>query len=217
MAKLNFDLRPVDTRHTLSAIRKYLQIMEEQMPTIESKELSDLEAERPTSGCEEEYSIFSSIVSHTENLFEEDIIPTMRYSFVVFLHTVFETRLRSLCDDVKQEKGIPISVSELRGSAIDQARDYLSKLADIQVGSYGEWNSLRDFQKIRDCIVHSYGFVSSGERGGKAVERIIEGSSELTLNHRRRICPTRGFCLRQLEAVEAFLNRLMADMGWEIK
>lgn len=186
------------------------------MPFVQQAELDALEAERPAGGDEEEQSIHSSFVTHAENLFDEDLIPTMRYSFIIFLHTVFETRLRALCDSLRRERSFPISVSDLRGSAIDQAKDYLTKFAAIPVGEYPEWNSLRNFQKIRDSIVHDYGFVRPKEERFGQVLRIIEADPDLDLNHYNRICPAPAFCARQLGYVESFLNQLMSDMGWRI-
>lgn len=213
---LNIDLRPVDTRHAISAIRKYLQIMEEQMPVVQLTELASLEADRPPGDDEEELSIHNSIVNHTENLFEDDLIPTMRYSFIVFLHTVFETRLRDLCSTIRRERNLPIALSDLRGSAIEQARGYLSKLASIPVGGYADWAPIRNFQKIRDCIVHDYGFVKRADDRFRRVVQIVDSDQGLSLNDWNRICPSHDFCFRQLGHVESFLNQLMTDMGWKL-
>ena len=213
---LNIDLRPVGTRHAISAIRKYLELMEKQMPIVQEMEFAALEADRPEGDDEEDRSIHSSIVTYTENLFEEDLVPTMRYSFIIFLHTVFETRLRDFCDRVRLEQNHRISVADLRGSAIDQARDYLTKLAAIPVADYPEWSQLKNFQKIRDCIVHTYGFIHAGEDRFASVKRIIDSDPDLTLNHRSRISPGSKFCERHLANVESFLNRIMTALGWKI-
>lgn len=213
---LEIDLRPVDTKHAISASRKYLEIMEQHMPLIQQAELSALEGTRELADDGEGRSIHSSIITYAENLFEEDIIPTMRYSCIVFLHTVFETRLHDLCDTLRLEKSIPISLSDLRGSAIDQAKDYLSKLADIPVATYPEWDPLRSFQKIRDCIVHHYGFVKPNEDRFKNIMNIIKSDPNLTLNCRNRISPSIGFIKRQINYTESFLDRLMTDMGWDL-
>jgi len=212
----NIDLRPVDTRHAISAIRKYLELMEAQMPLVQQAELDALEAERPDGGDEVEQSIHWSFVTHTENLFEEDLIPTMRYSFIVFLHTVFETRLRIFCDLLRRERNFPIAVTDLRGSAIEQPKDYLTKFAGIAVADYPEWNSLKNSQKIRDSIVHDHGFVRPKEERFKAVLQIVDSDPDLKLDDNHRICPGPGFCVRQLAKVESFLNHLMTDMGWRI-
>ena len=210
----SFDLRPIDTTHAISAIRKYLEIMEEQIPLIQNAEMSALEGSWPEG--DEEQSIHSSIIVYTENLFEEDLIPTMRYSSIVFLHTVFETRLRDLCNVLRRDNKIPISLLDLKGSAIDQAKSYLTKMANISVATYPEWSSIRSFQKIRNCVVHEFGFVEPKEEKSKDILKVIQSDPSLSLNHYNRIIPTSDFCKNQLKDVESFLLRLMGDMGWKL-
>ena len=213
---LNIDLRPVDTLHTISVLKKYLAAIEQQMPIIRAIEIASLESDRPAGNDEEEQSIFSGYVSHLENVFDEDLFPTMRYSCIVFLHTMLETQLRSLCNAIRQEKDLPISLSDLRGSAIEQARDYLKKLAGIRVSEYPEWSDLRTLQKVRDCIVHQYGFLNSEDSRHQKIRALAESSPDLEIICQNRISPSSEFCVRQLSNIESFLKRLMIDMGWKL-
>lgn len=212
----NIDLRPVDTLHAVSALKKYFEVMEQQMQVIQLTEISSLEADRPPGNDDEEQSIFSGYLSHLENLFEEDLVPSMRYSFIVLLHTVFETHLHFHCRMIRQERNLPISLSDLRGSAIDQARDFLTKLARIRVGDYPEWNGLRMFQKIRDCIVHHYGFLKPDNVRHRQIRYFAENDPDIVVTHQRRLSPDANFCVRQHSQVESFFRHLMADMGWDV-
>ncbi len=214
--ELNIDLRPVDTLHAVSALRKYLEVIEEQMPIIQVIEISSLEGQQPPGSNEEEQSIFSGHVSNLEALFEDNLIPTMRYSFIVFLHTVFETNLRSLCNAIRREKNLPISLCDLRGSALDQARDYLTKIAGIAVSDYPEWTDLRTFQKVRDCIVHHYGFLDPNDIRHRRIQELAQNDPDLEINYQRRILPAANFCTRQLAHVDSFFRRLMVDIGWDV-
>src|ERR1035437_337800 len=118
------DLRPVDTQHAISALRKYIEVMEAQMEEVQHCEHVVLEGERPKGADEEEDKIFRDREDALERLFEQDIIPAMRYSFVVLMHTVFEARLRAFCSNMQTERSIPITFSDLYGSPIERARTY---------------------------------------------------------------------------------------------
>ena len=213
---LNIDLRPVDTLHAISALKLYLEVMEQQMPVIQLTEISSLEAERPPGNDEEEQSIFSGYVSHLENLFEDDLIPSMRYSFIVLLHTVFETHLHGLCRKIQRERNLPLSLSDLRGSPVEQGRDYLTKLAGIKVSDYKEWGALLMFQKIRDCIVHHYGFLNLIDSRHKQIRESAQNNPDIEITSQGRIAPGANFCSSQHAKVDSFFRRLMTDMGWDV-
>jgi hypothetical protein len=76
------------------------------------------------------------------------------------MHILFETRLRAFCGDMQNDREVPISLSDLRGSQIEQVRTYLTRLATLKAADFPEWQHLRTLQKIRDCIIHAYGFAA---------------------------------------------------------
>lgn len=207
---INLDLRYVETFHAISALRTYLDLMEQQMPIVQTCELATLEAERPPGNDDEEQSHHQNEVNYLEQLFEEDLFPTMRYSFVVFLHTVFETRLRGFCVGVQRERKLPISLTDLDGSAIDQAKTYLTKLVGVAVGSFDEWAQLRRFQDIRDCIVHHYGYLSPNDSKHERIRQFAATSDEISIASDDRIHLSRAFCERHLTNIESFFKRLIA-------
>ena len=103
------------------------------MLIVQSHEIAAFKAERPLGDSEDQQSIYFAELGHLEDLFEEDIVPTMRYSFVVFLHTVFESQLRAFCNRIQRERTLPLGLNDVRGSAMEQARTYLAKMISIPV------------------------------------------------------------------------------------
>jgi hypothetical protein len=207
---INLDLRYVETFHAISALRMYLDLMEQQMPIVQTCELATLEAERPAGNDEEKQSLHWNEVNDLERLFEEDLFPTMRYSFVVFLHTVFETRLRGFCVGEQRERKLPISLTDLYGSAVDQASTYLTKLVGVAVGNFPEWAHLRRFQSIRDCIVHHYGYLSPNDSRHERIREFAATSDVIAITSDDRIHLSRAFCEQHLTNIEAFFRRLIA-------
>jgi hypothetical protein len=115
---IHIDLRGYETVHTISALQKYVEIMEQQMPIVQALELATLDAQRPAGDDEEEQAVLLQERSYLEGLFEDDLIPTMRYSFVVFVHTILESQLRAFCAAMKHERGVALSLPEIRGSFV---------------------------------------------------------------------------------------------------
>jgi hypothetical protein len=105
---------------SISALRKFLEIMEAQLEEVHRCERVVLEGERPTSGDEEDHNLFSNQQNAMEELFEQDLTPAMRYSFIVLMHIVFETRLRAFCaDNLRSDRPEPIK----SGSAVLPSRE----------------------------------------------------------------------------------------------
>ena len=209
------DLRPVDTQHAISALRKYLEVMEAQMGEVQRCERVVLEGERPKGADEEEDRIFRDREDALEQLFEQDLIPAMRYSFVVLMHTVFETRLRAFCSNMQTERSIPITLLDVHGSPIERACTYLSKLAALPVANFPEWQHLRTFQKVRNCIVHDYGYVTeSGNRKEKKIRALVRQNIGIAIDDYGRLALTKAFCEQYLTHVDTFFGNLFRASGW---
>ena len=205
---IDVDLRDVDTYHAISALRTYLELMEQQMSIVETCELATLHAERPAGSDEEEQSLHWNEVNYLERLFEEDLFPTMRYSFIVFLHTVFETHLRRFCVGLQRERNLPVALTDLQGSAVDQASSYLTKLVGIPVAKFPEWTHLRRFQSIRDCIVHHYGYLNAKDSRHESIRQFAATANDITITPDDRIQLSRAFCEQHLANIADFFKRL---------
>lgn len=211
LTAFDIDLRNVDTHHVISAVHAYLDLMEKQMIIVQDRELAILEKERPPGNDEEEKSLHWNNVSHLERLFEEDLFPSMRYSFVVLLHTVFETRLRAFCEKTQRTRNLQISLTDLRGSAVDQAKKYLAKLVGIQVGDFPEWSHLQHFQKIRDCIVHQYGYLSPDDDRHQSIRNYASTSKSISITSHDRIVLSMAFCEQHHANIKSFFTRLFEE------
>ena len=187
---LGFDTRSFETQHAVSVLQKYHDVMEAQIEEVLRCERVALVAERPENADEEDLQIFWSQQNYLEELFEHDLIPAMRYSFVVLMHIVFETRLGAFCSALQREREIAIAPNDLAGSAIDQARTYRTKLAHIPIGDVLEWQHLRRIQKIRNCIVHAHGFVAeSGKEDEKYLRQLAKQNIGVAINESDARCP----------------------------
>lgn len=212
---LNCDLRGVDTEHAISALQKYLETMETQMAEVHRLERVALDAERPRDADEADRQAFWDEQKALESLFGQDLIPAMRYSFVVLSHTVFETRLRAFCSDMQRDPQIRITVTDLGGSPIDRARTYLSKLAALKVADIPEWQQLRSFQRVRDCVVHAYGYVPELSGGKeKDIRELVRQNIGVTVDEQGRLALTKAYCGAHLSCLQSFFQSLFQAAGW---
>lgn len=80
----------------------------------------------------------------------------LRYSFIVLLHLVVENQLVQFCNELKEQRNLPIRSNEMSGDAIKRSKIYLQKVAGI---SNINWTPVEDLSKVRNCIVHAFGKV----------------------------------------------------------
>jgi len=211
---MDLSLRSIFIPYTIGTLRKYLDVTEAQMEECFHLERNTLETEAPTDMDEEIHDEHLREHRDLKNLYDLELRPSLRYSFLMLLHIVFETQLRVLCNDIKSQRGLPIAMKDLRGSAIDQALAFLTKLADLSVQNLPEWEQLRTLQKIRDCIVHCHGHVDDSrdrnflrELAGKGVGVSIDGPDN-------RLWVTNQFCEEQLTNLDRLFERLFKAAGW---
>lgn len=139
----------------------------------------------------------------------------MRYSFIVSLQIFMETQLRRFCSDIQRERHVPISVTDLKGSAIDQTRIFLTKLAGVIVQDFPEkeWENLRTLQKIRDCIVHAYGRVKDS-RDESFLRQLASNITGVSIDYEGRLLIEKGYCEQQLANSRMLFEHLFEAVGW---
>lgn len=212
----SIDLRPADITHGLSALRKYREVMEAQMVVAKEVEIASMEAERPPGQDEMDHSIYSGWVISMENLFDEDLIPAMRYSFVVMSHSFFEKQLHWVCDVLKKDQAIPIAASDLRDSPIRQAECYLDKFCQVIVRDYPQWSFIRNVQTFRNCIVHANGILDPDEPRLKHLKKFLKTNQNTSVTGQNQVLLEAQFCADYLDQLKGFFKRLMSDIGWEV-
>jgi len=139
----------------------------------------------------------------------------MRYSFLVLVHIIFETKIRDFCSRIQCDLNLPqIAVTDLRGSPINQAKLFLTRLAGIRVQDFPEWEQLRTLQKVRDCIVHAYGHIADSS-DELFLRQLAAKSEEVSVDDVGRIAVTKAFCQKHLAALQTLFNRLFLCVGWK--
>jgi hypothetical protein len=213
---IHIDFRPMDALHALSMLRGYIEVVEPQMEEVLRCERVALDAQVPENADETDIQLFRNEQQALEDFFQRGLTPTMRYSFVVFIHIVFETRLRAFYAAMQQERKLPLRLTDIRGSAMERARTYLSKLVGVAVGEYPEWSYLRSLQAVRDCIVHSYGYIDSTDERSQPLRQLARQHIGLSISDDDRLLLSKSFCDQHLTHLSNLFNRLFEFTGWKL-
>ena len=163
-------------------------------------------------GDDDEWGEFRAEMDIVEHSFEDDLIPSHRYSFVVLLHVLLETTLRSVCLEIQKERGLSISLGDLAGSPMDKVHKFLTKVVGCSVPS--EWNQLRNLQVVRDCIVHTHGLVKDS-RDKESLTKLASQGDGLAINQDDRLVIEPQFCTTNLNHLKDFFAALFLQIGWE--
>ena len=188
--------------------------MEAQIEKVWHMERHNLESEYPA-GDEEEYDQHQQSLNSLDNVYETELYPAMRYSFIVLLHIFTENELRNLCSEIQKERQLAIGVTDLKGSAIEQIRAFLRKLAGIRMNDFPqkEWENLRTLQKIRDCIVHAFGRVKDS-RDETFLRAIASKGIGLSIGYDGRLLVEKAFSQQQLVNLRNLFTNLFKAVGW---
>ncbi|MBI5874957.1 MAG: hypothetical protein HZB81_03790 [Deltaproteobacteria bacterium] len=147
---------------------------------------------------------------HESRLLEYVFPKALNYSFAVFVYIEIETRLMRLCNLLQEEFKLPIKATDLRGQGTEKYIEYLNKLIGISNDEIALLDAIRSLGKIRNCIVHTNGFIGES-KDNKEIERIIQ--KELYLKEQDRNNPKRE---RKLVVIEKMAgeHRLKVDMHY---
>ena len=201
----------------IDGLEKYLTVTEAQMEEVWHIERHTLGTRSsPPNRRDDEQD--SSALNNLDNLYETELYPAMRYSFVVLLHIFAETQLRKFCSALRDERHIPIGVSDLNGSAIEKTHTFLTKLAGVDVLglSKTEWDNLINIQKIRNCIVHAYGRVKDLKKADekKWLRQFVSKRKDISIGDDGRLQIEASFCQQQLENLRSLFERLFEAADW---
>ena len=186
----------------LHELEAYLEKAGEELETWAYEEA----AKHPSSERDEFYEAFYSKERRRYNEFFPRIL---RNSFLVTLHSVLENQLAWQCESLRREKHIGISWSELRGSALERAKVYISKVCGLDFPNGQSWREIHSYVNIRNCIVHCAGNV---HRLSREKERTLRDycskQGGISIDRDGNLMLSKDFCLQAVSTLKEFLEEL---------
>ncbi len=124
----------------------------------------------------------------------EDYFPDLlRKSLFVAIYTAIETELIRWCDRAQKRKKLLLAPRELAGSAPERAKTYITKELGMKLPP--EWAELKDYEKLRHCLVHAQGHLKfiKREDDAKHLKEYIRRQRHLQLSN-DEVTLDKGFC-----------------------
>jgi hypothetical protein len=141
---------------------------------------------------------------HAEDYYElADELPTLlRYAVLTGADTGFEVYLNDTCATYAEVHKATIGVTDLRGTGIERARDYLKKVAQIPFPDVNpEWTSVKRLHQLRNSIVHADGYIPPD---GNDIRKWAPSIGGLQITPSGVISLTRDFTGSAIDAYHAF-------------
>lgn len=142
----------------------------------------------------------------------EEYFPNLlRSSFFVTIYSAVENELNRLCRALAKKDGL--DVEDLKGSGIQRACIFLTRVCRVDFPQHSdEWQLLRNFNQLRNVIVHNMGRM---EAGNSHLATLIKENSSLEIGNDEIIFLDRDFCPLVLDTAKDFFHKL--DKGLKQK
>lgn len=194
------------TKDTLENFRKYALEIEGKFNADKNRIMHEFE-ERIAHLSQEERNEIDDYYAENYQHIDNFQIGLYRKSTLVSLYSFLEHSLNDLCGHLFRTKAFAVAVTDLRGEGIIRAKDYLEKLPKVDFSLLNdEWTHLIEFNKIRNCIVHSDGDINQS-RSKKSLNEIVKSREGLELQH-DRILISREYIDFIIIKIEIFMDKL---------
>lgn len=143
-------------------------------------------------------------------------INLFRQSFLTSLYSFMELWLMRDCHLDSKQRDNGESYKAAKGKGIEKAKNYFSiiKASDYPFGSSQDWLWIRNFQLLRDCIIHRQGSLTgfSDFEIDSILAKFVASEDGLSLYgiNNEQVFIEREFCLKALKTVHRFMIEILA-------
>jgi len=215
MVLVNWDMRRSMREFAFSNLKVYLEMIERQFEVVLDMERTRTDSIPPSHLSEDDYLEWQAEGQAEIQLFEEryerDFPSKIRYSFVVLLFIVFEDCLLDTCDEISKRNNLEGREMDLSDPTIKRAINFLTKVANVPLENQQSWQKIKDFQKIRNCIVHTNGRIDES-RDKKYLYDLCKKGLGVS-NVEGTLMVEKGYCINTLEICSTFFDHLF-DSVW---
>ena len=204
------------SQERLSGLANYLAIMEAQVARIEVEQAEQLKKDLksiPDSWSDADQYSFIQWRENEYQLFEITFAESFRYSFLVLVWLNIEDELKSVCVEIQRRKGLAPQQWKSKG-VIEQCKEILKETAGVILTGIPHWSSICDLQKIRDCIVHTSGFVDDS-RDKNYLQKLVkrEGLNLQIDDYDRRLRISPEYCKLAVQSTKEFFTEIFDSAG----
>lgn len=202
-------------RFELSQLKKYQDAVEAFLESEKNGLSSALQDIEDSLNNDDDYGFYSSVESKYDE-FAVHFPNTLRSSIIVQSYSFLEYHLKRICDHIYCKEKLAFQLNDLKGSSdLEKATTFLKKTSDINICGYTpEWNYIKDFQKLRNVIVHSRGEFDDKK---KELNDLIKKYSSLSAikkqdNSHEILILDKNLNLDFLDSIQSFFNKLTLEV-----
>lgn len=206
------------------ALEDYLSIMDKQVTTIvheqSEQRKKDIEDVSDTLNGEDQILYIEHRNAEYEQ-FERYFAENFRYSFIVLVWLVIEDELKRVCLEIRRRKGLELRKLD-RNRVFEQCKKILKEDVGIAIANITYWSNICDLRKIRNCIVHTAGFIDRlGDKDKEQLKQLVEKYLDLHLDDfDQHLRITTEYCTLAIQNTKGFFFELFDNVDikyWKVK
>ncbi len=157
---------------------------------------------------------FMNMMGEADQL--KGFINLSRQSFLTSLYSFMELWLVRDCHLDSKQRDDGESYKAAKGTGIEKVKNYFSitKANAYPFGSSQDWLWIKNFQLLRDCVIHRQGSLTgfSDFIIDSTLAKFVAGEDGLSLYgiNNEQIFVERKFCLKALQTVHRFMIEILA-------
>lgn len=147
--------------------------------------------------------------SHIYDALSEHYPSMIRQAMFVSAYGRLEHLLNELCQQLQEERRLPIGLKDLKGAGLQRAKDYLKKVCGIAFPDEGTaWATIMGLAEIRNVIAHREGALKKSDK--KAWTYLEKHQSQVTLDVTHGLIFSDEFVPAVLDVFVSFLEQVYA-------
>lgn len=145
---------------------------------------------------------------------EEGFPNILRKSLFVAIYSFIEALLYAICLYKERADNLPVSLEDFRdmdrSKGIELSKNYLMRVAGFAVGKIDRWQTITNYQKLRNCIVHGESRLKNlNLKQARELKKYVSRESSLEWGGwGDSIVFRKGFCEEVLKTTRSFFDQL---------
>jgi hypothetical protein len=135
-----------------------------------------------------------------------------RQSLFLALYADCEKYLNYQCQELQRMRNFSLSLKDLSGNGIIRARNYLTKVAQVNFPDGKEWQEIQSYGKLRNCFAHNDGELTGlSESDAKFLKEYASKNPYLEVKEATVVFIEikKGFCEEAIKVFDAFTVKLI--------
>lgn len=201
-----------DTEYALNILAEYLVASEDALERVKVAASDQLNHEFSEIAGEDQLLIAASHYLEHVGKFGHEFLFRLRYSFVVQLYTVLESRAKALCRELnRRNPKLTLRVNDLRGGRyLEGVRIFLTKVHPVQIT---RWQEIENLRTIRNCLVHDNGSVLESQ-SKRRLQAIARSDCGVSTGDDGCLVIERQYCETALASVRGFFKEVFDACGF---